>query len=66
MLLDQYEPRIRRLIEDVIAGRPDAGGWLAAPYSLIGYRTPASGARSDYGLKGIAAGMRGCGQRTAK
>lgn len=37
ILLDQYEPRIRRVIEDVIASRPDAGGWLAAPYSLIAY-----------------------------
>lgn len=37
MLLDQYEPRIRRVIDDVIASRPDAGGWLAAPYSLIAY-----------------------------
>lgn len=65
MLLDQYEPRIRRVIEDVIASRPDAGGWLAAPYSLIAYAHRLAAPEAPMDLKKIA-GMRGCGQRTAK
>ena len=35
--LDQYNPGVREVIEEMIATRPDCGGWLQRSHAILGY-----------------------------
>jgi hypothetical protein len=35
--LDRYNPKVREVIEEMIATRPDCGGWLNRSHGLLGY-----------------------------
>lgn len=37
ILLDRYDPKIRTVIEELVASRPGLGGWLNRTYALIAY-----------------------------
>ncbi len=37
ILYDAYDPAIRDVIEEIVASRPDAGGWLRATYGARAY-----------------------------
>lgn len=35
--LDRFEPRVREVIEELVATRPDAGGWLRNSHGIVAY-----------------------------
>jgi hypothetical protein len=37
ILYDEHDPAIRDVIEELVASRPDAGGWLRATYGVLAY-----------------------------
>ena len=37
MLLDEYAPEIRQVLEDLVATRPDMGGWFTRSKGAIAY-----------------------------
>jgi hypothetical protein len=53
IMFDAYRPEVRRRIEDVLATRPDIGGWLHRTHGTVAYA---------YRLKDQGSGIRGQGQ----